>query len=683
MAIITGQGYKQGYFLGGEEQTTPKYERDQYYELNDWLVTQIKNSFGYLGVGEIMSDEEFRNMLVNDYINPHLGLSELRQTYSFEVHPHHLTQALAMIATQTGILDANDPKGESWFVRPQPSATKIDDNVYHRFSPFVDDNTLRNIGYTDDQIESEKSRLKDLMLTITEQPEQEAQLQGIKEDFGEMSTQIHGISYLRYQDKIKGAPGLDKRAILNAFEGAGLSMLDFSPGATKTLVAMAKDMFSDAYLKAEIQAANPPAGSGQIPKTLPPISSWVELQLNDPEIKADWTKLMSEELGLEFGLTKEEIANGELGEGYSVTNPFTGETTFHDKTTAIALAKEYDDLFADWVTQQDDQRKEAEDKETKRRAAMSSIPEKERLYIALKDSVLFEGETEQHIRTWIHRNSRSILKNYASLLAQEIADGADPILEITTLENYIEQNLRENRYSSKLPPETYTTAAGVVIDWATDEPKHLLTFAERRDPKKDIFSQAALDKALAKEEEDAFARFTREEVMDPKYQREFMAKQARDITDFAESPTMGGSFDAEGKRVPGAFELGYAKVLEAQKEVDLAKQYPGHEGLPTNRAEEEQFPPDQLTKLQTAQMKLQKAKESQASLGKAMSAKSLQELGRTDTLKTALEKDKAARRKRFEQSAAGKKDIENQRKLALTKPGEAIIKPGKMLLGKI
>lgn len=664
---------RQDYLLGGLEEKLPTYEPDQYYELNDWLVQQIKKSFGYLGSEAIMSTEEFRNMLVNDYIMPHMKLAQ----YDIGlVHPHHLTQALAMIATQRGIVDPHNP--QSWNVRPQPYATKIDDNIYNAFYPFIDEAAKRAKGWDDDSIDREKNRLKNLMLTITDQPVQQQHLQALQENYGKMYIRVQSILNKRNDDLIKGAPGLDKRAILNVFEGAGLSMLDFSPGATKTLVAMAKDMFSDAYLKAEIQAANPPVGSERIPEELPPIATWVELQLNDPEIKADWTKLISRELGLEFNLTKEQIEKGELAEGYSVTNPFTGKTTFHDKTTAISLAKEYDDLFADWVKQQDAQRKEAEDTETKRRAAMSSIPEKERLYIALKDSVLFEGETEQHIRTWIHRNSRSILKDYASLLAQEIADGADPILETTTLENYIQQNLRENRYSSKLPPETYTTAAGVVIDWATDEPKHLLTFAERHDPKKDIFSQAALDKALAKEEEDAFARFTREEVMASKYQREFMAKQARDITDFAETPTMAG-----------AFESGYAKVLEAQKEVDLAKQDPGPVGeappvgFGTDLAEEEQFPPDQLTKLQTAQMKLQKAKESQASLGKAMSAKSLQELGRADTLKTALEKDKAARRKRFEQSAAGKKDIEKQRKLALTKPGEAIIKPGKMLLGKI
>ena len=679
MAII------QDYFLGGLEEKLPTYEPDQYYELNGWLVTQIKNSFGYLGFGEIISDEEFRTMLVNDYITPHMGLAQ----YDIGlVHPHHLTQALAMIATQTGILDPNDPTGESWFVQPQPYATKIDHDVYHRFSPFLDINTAKQRGLTDDQIESEKSRLKDLMLTITDQRVQPEQLQGIKENFGEMHTNLNSMFYQRYQDKLKGAPGLDKRAILNAFEGAGLSMLDFSEGATKTLVTKAINMFTDAYLKAEIQAANPPAGSGQIPKILPPISSWVELQLNDPEIKADWTKLISQELGLEFGKTKEEIANGELGEGYPVTDPFTGITTFHDKTTALKMADQYQSQYENWVAQQEATKVARETKEAERRAAMVSIPEKERIYIALKDTALFTGKGEQYIRTWIHRNSRGILKEYGQLLAEEIAKGADPVLETTMLERFIDERVQADKYSSELPPETYTTAAGVVMDWATDEPKHLLTFAERRDPKKDIFSQAALDKALAEEEDDAFARFTREDVTDPKYQREFMEKQARDITEFAESPTMGGSFDAEGKRVPGAFEAGYAKVLEAQKAVDYAKQYPGPVGeAPPVGAkgvlEEEQYPQDQLTKLQTAQMKLKKAQESQASLGRAMSARSLQELGRTDALQTALKKEEAERRKRFAKTTAGQRAEEEKRKLALTKPGEAIIKPGKMLLGKI
>jgi hypothetical protein len=662
------------------------YDELKYKDLDKWLTSQLKDALDAPGMQAHWNMKEFATLLNTLIVSDAIPKDGTQKA-------HHVTQALALLLTKTGIQGTGvDENGKAIVIfAPNPNATTINTGIFEYWkgpevsaTPGMSSGTQRDI---------QKKLRNEILYSrphgITEIPSDAGQtelLNTINESYNLYRQQIgQEASRIRESRIPANALKLDPFIFKKALAQIGLSMSDYTLEARNTLIREGIAMFRDLHDEARIATMNIPPG--EIPLASPSIETFIKDILTDPskpEIREAWLQIVSNELGTEHNLTEEDIAAGKIAEGYPVTHPITGETTFHDKTTAKELQREYDIL----LRKQEDQEKDIRDEEVEKRRAMASIPDKERLYLALKDTPLFTEKSEKYIRKWIERKGPGIFREYNKQISEEISEGADPITEITTLEAFIGTG---EAYNDVIPPKTYTNPAGVIMDYATDQPAGLLSFSERHDPMKDIFSPAALNKALAEieysedasEMDAALALFRRKEASTLEYQNKFLAKQRKDQTEFLESGLISKAI--EGK---------YEEKLAAQKFAGIGLTVPGQSiGVPTWTDPRVVKPgkfggglvePEVLEKQEKQEQVAADLAKGKYSMG-GLSTASLQELGRVDTLATYMAKDAAASKERFFMTPEGKQYAvkEKKRKATLAQEKSQKTRRGRSTMGGI
>jgi hypothetical protein len=652
-----------------------------YNELNDWLIDQLKLTTDFVQ-NPVYEDEEFANMIYTEFIKPSLPPNHQR---------HHVTKALLLLVTKQGL----NPTGVGRVFDDNPDAIYGNEQILKAwpgpempFRPGVPEEqqqqaqreARQRILFGDDPYNEGITKVKfdDGIKSVNE---------NINNLYLDTATRIRTEVVRRIEERRSASDlRLDRFDFQSALAAAGLSMSGYTLAAKNTLISEGRAMFKDLHDEERISMQTMELGA--LPDDPPPIKKFItDLLKDNKEIRESWLAIVSEELGTEYNLTEEAIAAGKKAEGYPVTHPITGETTFHDKTTAEILEKEYDEI----IKEQEKDDKAIRDAEIEARGKMALIPPTERMYLALKDTPLFAGKNEKYIRTWIERKGPGIMREFSKQIAEEISEGKDPETGITTLEHFIGSG---DNYDSKLPPKTYVSPAGVITDYATDKPVGVLSFSDRPDPKKGIFSPKAIAKALdeggyseeTSKMEAAFEAFRRKEIADPKYQEKFMQQQRKDVASFIESPL-----------ISGAIEEKYAEQYQARKDAGVGLTVPGaRAGLPTPGAI---FPPgftqapegygrDKEPDVEFGEQQKKKFKEQQRQgewgLG-GLSTASLQDLGRVDTLESFIAKDKAASRKRFSMTAEGKQYavIEKKRKQQLAQEKSQKTRRGKSTMGGI
>ena len=656
-----------------------------YHDLNDWLIEQLKLTTDFVQ-NPVYEDGEFANMIITEFIKPSLPPNHQR---------HHVTKALLLLVTKRGL---KMPDRDEFIITGNQYAEYGNEEILKAWPgpemPFKP-------GIPEEQQQQTQREVRQEILFGDEDPYNQG-ITKVKIDDGiksvneyinnsylDTATRIRTEVVRRIEERRSASDlSLNDFDFKSALAAAGLSMSGYTLEAKNTLIREGRAMFRDLHDEQRIsmQTMEP----GALPVDPPPIKKFItDLLKDNKEIRESWLAIVSEELGTEYNLTEEDIAAGEKAEGYPVTHPITGETTFHDKTTAEILEKEYDEI----IKEQEKKDKAIRDAEIEARGKMALIPPTERMYLALKDTPLFAGKNEKYIRTWIERKGPGIMREFSKQIAEEISEGKDPETGITTLEHFIGSG---DNYDSKLPPKTYVSPAGVITDYATDKPVGVLSFSDRPDPKKGIFSPKAIAKALddggyseeTSEMEAAFEAFRRKEIADPKYQEKFMQQQRKDVASFIESPL-----------ISGAIEEKYAEQYKAKKLAGVGLTVPGiSAGLPTpagpifpsgvaRGGAAEQFGPGKEPGIEYG---LQQQAQAKAKVAKGfsmggLSTASLQDLGRVDTLESFIAKDKAASRKRFSMTAEGKQYavIEKKRKQQLAQEKSQKTRRGKSTMGGI